>query len=130
MAVQIASDRVIAMATPGPLDLAALLQKAACLFTPEGGAAHLAASVRRLPWSFGRRVPLTNGIRAERITFHSRGKRERTVPVERVWQALQSFLSQKKMMAGRRELGCNLTWRGHLWLVLEWVKPEADPPEN
>jgi heptosyltransferase-3 len=96
-AARMASKRVLAMATPGPLDLAALLQKSVCLFTPEGGAAHLAAAVGTpalILWSEG---PFEK--------WHSRGVNhvfihaengDLTVPVERVWQALQPLLPQKK----------------------------------
>ena len=97
IAAQIASSRVLAMPTPGPLDLAALLQRSTCLFTPEGGAAHLAAAVGKsalILWSEG---PFEK--------WHSRGpnhvfihaeKGESNVPVEKVWQALQPLLVQKK----------------------------------
>ena len=85
------------MATPNPLDLAALFQKSTCLFTPEGGAAHLAAPVGApalILWSEG---PFKK--------WHSRGPThvfvhaetgESAVPVDRVWQALQPLLPQKK----------------------------------
>jgi len=92
-AARLASDRVAAVATPGPLDLAALLEHAALLLTPEGGAAHLAA-VMNTPalvlWSEG---PFQK--------WHSRGtnhifvqseRREPVIPVDRVWQALQPLL--------------------------------------
>jgi len=97
LAEKIASSRVAAMATPGPLDLAALLQKSVCLFTPEGGAAHLAAAVGTpavILWSEG---PFEK--------WHSRGanhvfvraeKGELVVSPERIWQALQPILSQRK----------------------------------
>ena len=38
--------RVGALATPGPLDLAALLERAAIFLTPEGGAAHLSSATQ------------------------------------------------------------------------------------
>jgi ADP-heptose:LPS heptosyltransferase len=91
------SKRVIAVDTPGPLDLAALLETCAFLFTPEGGAAHLAAAVGApalVLWSEG---PFKK--------WYSRGKRhafvhatagEKTIPIERVWQAMQPFLTFKK----------------------------------
>ena len=93
IALCMASKRVIAVDTPGPMDLAALMQKALVLFTPEGGAAHLAAAMNTpalVLWSEG---PFNK--------WHSRGKRhayvhaerdETFVPVDRVWQALQPFL--------------------------------------
>jgi ADP-heptose:LPS heptosyltransferase len=92
-----ASKRITAVDTPGPLELAALLEHAAFLLTPEGGAAHLAATVDTpalVLWSEG---PFNK--------WHSRGKKhafvhaepgEETIPVERVWQALQPFLITKK----------------------------------
>jgi ADP-heptose:LPS heptosyltransferase len=91
------SKRILAVDTPGPLDLAALLEHAALLLTPEGGAAHLAATVGTAAlvlWSEG---PFKK--------WHSRGRKhafvhaeagEETIPVERVWKALQPFLSPKK----------------------------------
>jgi heptosyltransferase-3 len=93
IAMCMASKRVIALDTPGPMDLAALLEKALVLFTPEGGAAHLAAATNTpalVLWSEG---PFNK--------WHSRGKRhayihadpgEKVVPVDRVWEALQPFL--------------------------------------
>jgi ADP-heptose:LPS heptosyltransferase len=75
------------------MDLAALLEKALVFFTPEGGAAHLAAALDTpalVLWSEG---PFKK--------WHSRGKRhafvhaergEKLVPVDRVWQELQPFL--------------------------------------
>lgn len=90
------TKRIIAVETPGPLDLAALLERAAFLITPEGGAAHLAATVGTpalVLWSEG---PFKK--------WYSRGKRhafvhaepdEENIPVERVWLALQPFLSPK-----------------------------------
>jgi heptosyltransferase-3 len=94
IAMCMASKRVIALDTPGPMDLAALLEKAIVLFTPEGGAAHLAAALNTpalVLWSEG---PFKK--------WHSRGKRhayvhaergEQFVPVDRVWQALHPFLN-------------------------------------
>ena len=97
IAACMASKRIIAVDTPGPLDLAALLEHAAFLLTPEGGAAHLAAAVGApalVLWSEG---PFKK--------WHSRGRKhafvhaepgEETIPVERVWKALQPFLPPKK----------------------------------
>jgi len=97
LAAQIASERVVAVATPGPLDLAALLEKAVCLFTPEGGAAHLAASVKApavVLWSEG---PFKKWhSRAPNHVFVHAERGERTVPVERVWEALGPIIVQKK----------------------------------
>jgi ADP-heptose:LPS heptosyltransferase len=97
IAACMASHRITAVDTPGPLDLAALLEHAAFLLTPEGGAAHLAAAVGTpalILWSEG---PFKK--------WHSRGRKhafvhaepgERTIPVERVWKALQPFLIPEK----------------------------------
>jgi ADP-heptose:LPS heptosyltransferase len=88
------SKRITAVDTPGPLDLAALLEQAVFLVTPEGGAAHLAAAVGTpalILWSEG---PFQK--------WHSRGKRhtfvhaapgEKTIPVERVWKILEPLLT-------------------------------------
>jgi len=90
------SKRIIALDTPGPLDLAALLERAVFLLTPEGGAAHLAAAVGTpalVLWSEG---PFKK--------WYSRGKRhafvhaeagEQIIPVERVWNSLQPYLNPK-----------------------------------
>ncbi len=96
IAMCMASKRVISLDTPGPMDLAALLEKALVLFTPEGGAAHLAAATDTpalVLWSEG---PFNK--------WRSRGKRhayvhaehgETVVPVDRVWQALVPFLNTR-----------------------------------
>jgi ADP-heptose:LPS heptosyltransferase len=97
IAMCMASKRIAAVDTPGPLDLAALLEHASFLLTPEGGAAHLAATVDApalVLWSEG---PFKK--------WHSRGRKhafihaqpgEEIIPVERVWKALQPFLPKKK----------------------------------
>lgn len=96
IAMCMGSKRIIAVDTPGPLDLAALLDKADFLLTPEGGAAHLAAAVGTpalVLWSEG---PFEK--------WHSRGRNHvfikaelggGNIPVETVWQALQRFLIHK-----------------------------------
>jgi len=115
IAMCMASKRITAVDTPGPLDLAALLEHAALLLTPEGGAAHLAASVGTpalVLWSEG---PFKK--------WHSRGRKhafvhaepgEENIPVERVWKALQPFLPPKKD-------GVEITWEG---------SPELAPPSD
>ena len=97
IAICMASKRIVAIDTPGPLDLAALLERATFLLTPEGGAAHLAAAVGTpalVLWSEG---PFKK--------WHSRGEKhayvhaepgEESIPLERVWQALQPYLPTKK----------------------------------
>ena len=96
IAMCMGSKRIVAIDTPGPLDLAALLDKAAFLLTPEGGAAHLAAAVDApalVLWSEG---PFEK--------WHSRNRHHvyvkaelggGNIPVETVWNALQPFLAQK-----------------------------------
>ena len=91
------SKRIIAIDTPDSLDLAAMLDKAEFLVTPEGGAAHLAAAVGTpalVLWSQG---PFAK--------WHSRGKKhsfvrfemmDGAIPVDMVWEALQPFLVHKK----------------------------------
>jgi ADP-heptose:LPS heptosyltransferase len=91
------SKRIAAVETPGPLELAALLEHASFLLTPEGGAAHLAAAVGTpalVLWSEG---PFKK--------WHSRGRKhafvhaepgEDSIPLERVWKAIQPFLPPKK----------------------------------
>jgi ADP-heptose:LPS heptosyltransferase len=95
-----ASKRVVGIQTPGPLDLAALLERAAFLLTPEGGAAHLAAAMNTpalVIWSEG---PFKK--------WYSRGKNhaylhaepgETHIPLERVWTGLQPFLPAKNEAA-------------------------------
>jgi ADP-heptose:LPS heptosyltransferase len=96
IAMCMASKRITAVATPGPLDLAALLEHAVCLLTPEGGAAHLAAAMN-LPalvlWSEG---PFKKWhSRATSHVFVHAGRGEKTIPLERVWEALQPLLAAK-----------------------------------
>jgi ADP-heptose:LPS heptosyltransferase len=96
IAMCMGSKRIVAIDTPGPLDLAALLDKATVLLTPEGGAAHLAAAVGTpalVLWSEG---PFEK--------WHSRGRNHvyvkaelggGNIPMENVWDALQPFLARK-----------------------------------
>lgn len=89
------SNRAAAVATPGPLELAALMRRAALIITPEGGAAHLAAAVG-LPalviWSEG---PFEKWrSRAKNHVFVQASPHEVFVPVDRAWQALDPMLSQ------------------------------------
>lgn len=89
------SSRIAAVATPGPLELAALMRRAALIVTPEGGAAHLAAAVG-LPalviWSEG---PFEKWrSRAKNHVFVQAGPHEQFVPAERAWQALEPMLPQ------------------------------------
>jgi ADP-heptose:LPS heptosyltransferase len=97
IAMCMGSKRIIAVATPGPLELAALLEQAAFLLTPEGETARLAAAVETpaiVLWSEG---PFKKGhSRGKKHTFVHAEPGEETLPVERVWQALQPFLTPKK----------------------------------
>ncbi len=94
LALRCPADRVAAVATSGPLELAALMERAVVLVTPEGGAAHLAAATGTpalVLWSEG--------------PFHkwrSRGKNhifvlpkpeEASLPIEQVWTALEPLLA-------------------------------------
>ena len=97
IAICMASRRIVAIETPNPLDLAALLEHATMLLTPEGGAAHLAAAVNTpalVLWSEG---PFEKWYsRGKNHSFIRADPGEKTIPVERVWQALQPFLPGKK----------------------------------
>jgi len=97
LASQMASERVVAVATPGPLDLAALLPHAAFLVTPEGGAAHLAACVRApalVLWSEG---PFQKwASRGVGHVYVRAEDNEPLIPLEQVWTALQPLLKPKK----------------------------------
>jgi len=91
------SKRIVAVETPGPLDLAALLARAAVLLTPEGGAAHLAAVVDRpalVLWSEG---PFKKWhSRCRKHVFVHAQPGESVIPMERVWAALQPLLATVK----------------------------------
>ncbi len=97
IAACMASKRIAAVDTPGPLDLAALLEQASFLVTPEGAAAHLAAAVGApalVLWSEG---PFKKWrSRCGKHAFVHAEPGEETIPVERVWKALQPFLPQNK----------------------------------
>ena len=95
LALECNSTRIAAIATPGPLELAALMRRAALLITPEGGAAHLAAAVG-LPalviWSEG---PFEKWrSRARNHVFVQADPYEPLIPVDRAWRALEPMLSQ------------------------------------
>jgi len=94
LAAFLASPRVIAVATPGPLELAALLERASLLLTPEGGAAHLAAAMKTsavILWSEG---PFQKWrSRGENHIFIRAEPGEKSIPLDRVWQTLQTHSS-------------------------------------
>jgi ADP-heptose:LPS heptosyltransferase len=95
LALSCNSRRIASVATPGPLELAALMRRAVLIVTPEGGAAHLAAATG-LPalviWSEG---PFEKWrSRAKNHVFVQAGPREPLVPVDRAWQALEPMLLQ------------------------------------
>lgn len=96
LAERLASNRVATVVTPGPLDLAALLERATFLITPEGGSAHLAAAVGTpalVLWSEG---PFKKwSSRADNHVFVHAENGEQTLPVDRVWQALQPFMTKQ-----------------------------------
>ncbi len=88
------ADRVGAVATPGPLDLAALLERAAVFLTPEGGAAHLSSSTQ---------TPTVVMFDAPYGKWHPRGPRHVVIEGElatgafsagRVCAALDSLLTR------------------------------------
>jgi len=94
LAARLASNRVTALATPGPLELAALLERAAFLLTPEGGAAHLAAAMNTpalVLWSEGPFLKWRS--RGENHAFVRPEPGEAAIPLERVWQALEPYLA-------------------------------------
>jgi len=94
IAMSMASKRIVSIDTPGPMELAALLEKALVLFTPEGGAAHLAAAMNTpalVLWSEG---PFNKWrSRGQRHAYIHAERGESFVPVDRVWEALQPFLN-------------------------------------
>lgn len=96
LALCMAAPRLAAVPTPGPLDLAALLARATVLLTPEGGAAHLAA-VTGTPavvlWSEG---PFQKWYsRAANHAYVRAQPGDRTIPIERVWAALEPVLAPR-----------------------------------
>jgi ADP-heptose:LPS heptosyltransferase len=110
IAMCMGSKRILAVDTPAPLDLAALLEQASLLLTPEGEAAHLAAAVETptlILWSDG---PFKKShTRGKRHVFVHAQAGEASIPVERVWQALQPLLT------GRRD-SLEKQWTGMLEL--------------
>jgi ADP-heptose:LPS heptosyltransferase len=96
MAQRCPSERAAAVATPGPLELAALMRHAALFITPEGGAAHLAATAG-LPtlvlWSEG---PMEKWrSRAENHVFVQAAPfPDAVISVDDVWPALEPMLPQ------------------------------------
>jgi ADP-heptose:LPS heptosyltransferase len=93
LAASCGSKRIGAIATPGPLELAALMRRSALLITPEGGAAHLAAATGLAAvvlWSEG---PFEKWrSRANNHIFVQAGPHEPFVPVDRAWQAIEPLL--------------------------------------
>ena len=92
LAARSASDRVVAIATPQALDLAALLERASLFITPEGGAAHLSCSTGTptvVLWSghYGKWRP-----RGDRHVLVEAAVNETSIPLERVWWAVSSLL--------------------------------------
>ena len=100
------SKRVTSIQTPSPMDLAALLERAAFLLTPEGGAAHLAAAMGTpalVLWSEG---PFKKWYsRSKNHSFVHAQPDEKRIPLERVWDALQPLLPPINEAAARPELG-------------------------
>jgi ADP-heptose:LPS heptosyltransferase len=94
LAMRLNSPRVGAIATPGPLELGALLERAAFFTTPEGGAAHLAAAVATptvVLWSEG---PFEKWhSRGPGQVFVRLGPKEKWLTVAQVWAALEPALA-------------------------------------
>jgi heptosyltransferase-3 len=85
---------VVAISTPGPLELAALLQRASAFLTAEGGAAHLAATAGTpsvVLWSEGPFEKWHSRAANHVFLWHENG--EITIARERVWKALAAILS-------------------------------------
>jgi len=97
IATCMASTRIVSVETPGPLDLAALMEHASFLLTPEGGAAHLAAAMDTpalVLWSEG---PFKKWYsRGRKHAFVHAEAGETIIPLERVWEAMQPFLTEKR----------------------------------
>jgi heptosyltransferase-3 len=86
--------RVVAISTPGPLELAALLQRASVFLTAEGGAAHLATTVSApsvVLWSEGPFEKWHSRAGNHVFLWHENGWP--TIRRERVWDALNDFLA-------------------------------------
>jgi ADP-heptose:LPS heptosyltransferase len=96
LATRMASERVVVLATPGPLEVAALIQRAELLITPEGGSAHLAATVKTpalVLWSEG---PFGKWhSRADNHAYVQAAHDEKVIPLERVWAALQPMIAER-----------------------------------
>src|SRR6202012_1353981 len=92
IAMSMASKRIVALDTPGPMDLAALMEKALVVFTPEGGAAHLAADIDTPALGLWSEGPLNKWrSRGKRHAYVHAERGEKCVPVDRIWQALLPF---------------------------------------
>ena len=90
------SNRITSVRTPGPLELAALLEHAVILLTPEDETARLAAAVDARALVLGSEGPFKKEqARGRRCDFVHAEPGEQTIPVERVWQALQPFVVSK-----------------------------------
>ncbi len=96
IALCMASPRIVAVDTAGPLEVAALLERAVLVVTPEGGTAQLAA-VSDTPavilWSEGS-FEKTHS-RSSKHVFVRLEKGEAIFPVDRVWTALQPLIKSK-----------------------------------
>lgn len=86
-----ASDRVVLLSTPGPLALAAYLEKARLLITAEGGAAHLAAATQTPALVFWSEGPIEKWrSRCDRHFLLQKQPQENTLPLERVLSAMKT----------------------------------------
>jgi len=84
------------VATPSPLDLAALLGRATFFLTPEGGGSHLAAAMDTPAVVLWWEGPFKKWhSRSPHHLFVHLQPGEESIPPERLCQALQNLLSKK-----------------------------------
>jgi heptosyltransferase-3 len=92
LASSFSAERVAVVPTPGPLDLAALLERAQVFITPEGGAAHLSSATQTptvVLWAghYGKWRP-----RGERHVLIEALYNEPLISVDRLSEALKTIL--------------------------------------
>jgi heptosyltransferase-3 len=92
LATSFSTERVATVPTPGPLDLAALLERAQAFITPEGGAAHLSSATQTptvVLWAghYGKWRP-----RGEHHVLVEALNNESLIPVDRTWETLKTTL--------------------------------------
>jgi ADP-heptose:LPS heptosyltransferase len=91
------SRRIGAIDTSDVLDLVALFEHASLVITPEGGGANLAAAAGRPAIVLWSDRPFRQwSSRSKKHLFIHAEPGEKIIPVERVWQALQPFLTPQQ----------------------------------